>query len=69
MRIEGHFTASEIRSAVALGATTDKLPYKKIRINFPNQAAYDRWFTAQQKTQAWGTLLLLAPKPGQTSGV
>ncbi len=69
MRIEGHFTADEIRSAVALGATTDKLPYKKISIKFPSQAAYERWFTAQQKTQAWGTLLLLTPKPGPVSEV
>ncbi len=64
MKIDGHFTADEIRTAVALGATAAKLAYKKIRLSFPNQNIYDHWFNAQKKNrpESWGTLLLLAPK-------
>lgn len=64
MRIEGHFTVEEIRSAVALGATTAKLPYKKIRLSFPTQVAYDTWFSQQKKDRPdlWGTMMVLTPK-------
>lgn len=64
MRIEGHFTADEIRTAVALGAATTKLAYKKICLSFPTQAAYDKWFSQQKlnRPELWGTMLTLAPK-------
>lgn len=64
MRIEGHFTADEIRTAVALGATTERLHYKKIALVFKTQAAYDKWLSDQKTSRPdlWGTMLILSPK-------
>lgn len=64
MRIEGHFTVDEIRSAVALGAATKRLSYNKIEIVFKTQIAYDQWFNDQKATRPdlWGAMLVLPPR-------
>lgn len=64
MKIEGHFTSDEIRSAMALGATTERLAFKRITLNFPNQAAYDKWFSQQKSSHPnlWGMTLTLVPR-------
>lgn len=64
MRIEGHFTADEIRSAVAMKATVEKLAYKKIALTFLDAADYETWI-GQQKDRhpdLWGTVMVLTPK-------
>lgn len=64
MKIEGYFTAAEVRSAKGAGAIAERLPYKKLRLSFPSQAQFDGWLEQQKRNRPdqWALSFTVLPR-------
>lgn len=68
LKLEGHFTAEEIKAAMALGATASPLAYGKQRLHFRDQSQYEEWLRRQVRRSPPNSLVSLPRKRAARPG-
>lgn len=68
LKLEGHFTADEIKAAIALGAVASPLAYGKQRLSFTDQPQYEEWLKRQVRRSPPNSLVSLPRKRGARRG-